>query len=158
MKILVLSDTHGDLENLDKVVERSGDIDLLIHLGDNTKDALKIKEILNTKMINVKGNCDIFDKVTPKEEIIEIRNKKLFLTHGDDYGVKSGINKIYYRALELEVDIVLFGHSHVSTLVREDNILFLNPGSISLPRGGSKKSFGIIEIKEDVLAKIIEIE
>lgn len=59
------------------------------------------------------------------------------------------LDNLYYRALELGADIVLFGHTHVHINLLHDNIIILNPGSPSFPRGMSRtKTFGLIEIGE----------
>ena len=163
MKIAVFSDTHGDIDELTKILNEESDIDLIIHLGDYSKDTKRIKEVTNIELVNIKGNCDINDLTLESEKIIEINKVKIFMTHGHKYGVKSGIDRIYYRAKELNVNIVLFGHSHIPLNLVEDNILFLNPGSISLPRSGYKKSYGIVEISdisdisEGIKSKIINV-
>lgn len=157
MKILVLSDTHGKTEIFPRIKEQVNDIDLVIHLGDNTKDVQQLKEEFLTDVYNVKGNCDYMDDITPEEKVINIYGKKIFLTHGHNYGVYESLNNIYYRAKELDVDIVLFGHSHIPISVNHEDILLFNPGSTALPRGGSKRSFGIIEIESNVTAGIHNI-
>jgi len=151
MKIVVISDTHGYVENCIKAINSINGIDLVIHLGDYTKDAEAIKKALKITTINVKGNCDIYDLETPDDNIIEIEGKKIFLTHGDLYRVKQGLNSIYYKAKELNADVALFGHSHISTLIEYDGILFLNPGSPTLPRAGASKSIGLLYIDQNNL-------
>lgn len=158
MKILVLSDTHGKIDCFNKIYDVIARKDLIIHLGDNTKDIEELKKYFKGDIHNVKGNCDYMDNTTLEEKIINIEGKKIFLTHGHRYGVKRDLNTIYYKVQELGADIALFGHSHVPVSIRHNNILLFNPGSISLPRGGSEKSYGIIEIKDKVMANIINIE
>lgn len=157
MKIAIISDTHGYVQECINALRKIDGIDMLIHLGDNTKDAKAIKEAFNIAMINVKGNCDPFDHDTPDDSVIEVKGKKIFMTHGDLYRVKHGLNDIYYKAKELNADVALFGHSHTSTLLEHDGILFLNPGSPTLPRAGTSKSIGMLyidnnNIKGEILA------
>ena len=71
----------------------------------------------------------------------------MLITHGDRYGVKYELNNLYYRALEAEVDIALFGHTHIPYMEEVKGIWLFNPGSASLPRM-SKNSIGFIEIDE----------
>ena len=86
-------------------------------------------------------------------------NKKIMITHGHRYGVKYGLERLYFSALENEVDIVLFGHTHISLNEKYDNILFFNPGSLTHPRLLSKGSYGIIEISDsDIISKIVEFD
>lgn len=158
MKIVVISDTHGYVDSSIKAINNIDGVDLIIHLGDYTKDAEAIKKALKITTINVKGNCDVHALDIPDDDIIEIEGKKIFLTHGDLYGVKQGLNTIYYKAKELNVDVALFGHSHISTLIEYDGVLFLNPGSPTLPRAGSSKSIGLLYIdKNNLKGEIITI-
>lgn len=149
MKIAVISDTHGYVEHCIDALDKIDDIDLIIHLGDYSKDVKAIRKAIDTTIINVKGNCDAYDFETPDDEIIELKGKKIFLTHGDLYRVKYGLNDIYYRAKEINADVALFGHSHTSTLIEHEGILFLNPGSPSLPRAGTSKSIGLLYIDDN---------
>lgn len=119
MKILVLSDNHFiSLDNID-----FSSYDAIIHCGDcgNSK-----KILLQNNAYAVDGNCDYGNK---KHIVEEIFTRKVFITHGDLENVKFGFNKLLYRALEFEADIVFFGHTHNPTYFMEENILFLNPGS-----------------------------
>lgn len=149
MKIAIISDTHGYVQECIEALRKIDSINMIIHLGDYTKDANTIKETFNIPMINVKGNCDPYDHDTPDDNIIEVKGKKIFMTHGDLYRVKHGLNDIYYKAKELNADVALFGHSHTSTLLEHDRILFLNPGSPTLPRAGTSKSIGVLYIDDN---------
>ncbi|WP_427340270.1 metallophosphoesterase [Caloranaerobacter sp. DY30410] len=150
MKLIVLSDTHGNINSILREINKIENIDLLIHLGDYSKDVDKLREMLKVDIINVRGNCDFYDYNTKEEEIIQVKGKKILLTHGHRYNVKFGINNLYYRSKELGVDIALFGHSHVPVLLKHDGVLFFNPGSPTQPRGGSKRSYGILDIDDEV--------
>ncbi|MBS4538021.1 metallophosphoesterase [Clostridium sp. D2Q-11] len=157
MKLVIISDTHGEIDKSIEVLNSLSDVDLFIHLGDYSKDAKEIQIKTGIDMINVKGNCDINDNEVSEEEIIEVKGKRIFLTHGHRYNCKWGLDNLYYRASELEVDAILFGHIHQPVNIVEGDILIFNPGSISKPRGGSKKSYGIITIDRDLNSKIIEL-
>ncbi|MDR3596584.1 metallophosphoesterase [Clostridium sp.] len=158
MLIAVVSDTHrmGKYINLAKEVVKQADI--LIHLGDNIEDVEVLERGFGGKVYAVAGNCDYSSKY-PKEGIIEVNGKKIFFTHGDLYGVKSSMNNIYYRGRELSVDIVLFGHTHQQMIEKEQGIIFMNPGSISLPRFKGR-CVGFINIDEngDVDAYLKELK
>ncbi|MTI46688.1 metallophosphoesterase [Sporosalibacterium faouarense] len=158
MKILVLSDTHGNTKFLNKIKERFNNIHMVIHLGDNTKDVEMTRKVFPVDIYNVKGNCDFRDSETPEEQLINIKGKRVFLTHGHNYSVKSHLNTLYYRAKELDAEIALFGHSHVPESINYDGVQLFNPGSPVLPRGGSKKSFGIIDINDEVTFNIYNLK
>lgn len=147
MKILVMSDTHGKTELAEKIIAKMDKIELLIHLGDHYEDAMSLGRCMNIKVAAVKGNCDRGE--VEEEMVLELEKHKLLLTHGHQYGVKSNLTRIYYKALELGCDIVLFGHIHMPVNIKHDDVLIMNPGSLSLPRGGSRPSYGIIEIEGD---------
>lgn len=133
MLIAVVSDTHRMSKYINLAKEVIKKADLLIHLGDNIEDVEMLGKGFNGEVYAVAGNCDYASKY-PKERIIEVNGRKIFFTHGDLYGVKSSINNIYYRGRELEADIVLFGHTHQQIIEKEQGIILMNPGSISLPR------------------------
>ncbi len=155
MHIGVISDTHGKIEEAKKVLIGIEDVDLWIHLGDYYRDANRLETMLQKKVIAIKGNCDA--QVEGEEEkIITLGSYKLLLVHGHQYGVKWGLTRLYYRALEVGCNVALFGHTHIPVNEKHDEILFMNPGSLSFPRGGVKASWGMIEIQKDRMhSKII---
>ncbi|AJG97061.1 MULTISPECIES: metallophosphoesterase [Clostridium] len=133
MLIAVVSDTHRMTKYINLAKRLIKDADILIHLGDNIDDAELLENTFKGKVYAVAGNCDYSTKY-PKESVIEVNGKKIFFTHGDLYGVKSSMNNIYYRGRELNADIVLFGHTHQQLVEKEDDMILMNPGSISLPK------------------------
>ncbi|NSB17391.1 MULTISPECIES: metallophosphoesterase [Clostridium] len=133
MLIAVVSDTHRMTKYINLAKGLIKDADILIHLGDNIDDAELLENTFKGKVYAVAGNCDYSTKY-PKESVIEVNGKKIFFTHGDLYGVKSSMNNIYYRGRELNADIVLFGHTHQQLVEKEDDMILMNPGSISLPK------------------------
>lgn len=156
MKIAVISDTHKLINKTLQTLKNMKNLDLIIHLGDYVKDAREIEKAMNIKTICVRGNGDYLDKDVDLEKVLKIYGKKIFLTHGHNYDVKNGVSKLFYRAKELECDIVLFGHTHMSTLLEHEGILILNPGSPEEPSSVSKGSIGLLEISEnDVKSEII---
>ncbi|AKL93982.1 metallophosphoesterase YsnB [Clostridium aceticum] len=158
MKIAVLGDSHGQTENIDWAMESiaAEDIDYIIHTGDNFDDMKYIAENSDVKTIGVRGNYDTHPE--GKDELLEtFGEKKFFVTHGHRYGVKYGLEKIFYRGKELEADVVIFGHSHVPHYSIEEGMILLNPGSISIPRGNSSKCYAIITIDEDISVAFVEL-
>lgn len=147
MKIAVISDTHRIRRYINLAKNVIKDADILIHLGDNTDDVEILKEEFDGEVYAVAGNCDFSTKF-PKEGILEVNGRKIFYTHGDLYGVKSNINNIYYKGRELGVDIVLFGHTHEQGIERTEDIILMNPGSVSLPRLRGRY-VGMIDINDE---------
>ncbi|KOY81140.1 metallophosphoesterase [Lysinibacillus macroides] len=144
MKILVMSDTHGDSHVIDKVRSFYPEIDMLIHCGDSE---LPFSHLALAGMKKVRGNCD-HDQAFPEEEIFTVDNVTIFAAHGHLLNVKSSMLSLSYRAKEVGAQLVCYGHSHILDAEVIDNILFLNPGSLLKPRGRKEKSFAVVEIDD----------
>ena len=155
MKIGILSDTHMIKECIDKTIPYLKNCDLIIHAGDNFADSKYIHSITKVGIMAVKGNCD-FDNVED-ELLFDLEDKVVFLCHGDKYGVKYSLEQIERKAKEVEADIVIFGHTHTPLCIEKNNIIYINPGSVSLPRNLSCKSMAILHIDSDNV-KVEEIE
>lgn len=120
MKILILSDSHS--KTINDINFKN--YDFVFHLGDYGYS----KEILdsNSNCLYVAGNCDFIGQ---KDIIKDINNIRFFLTHGDKYNVKYQYNSLIYKALSLDANICLFGHTHHADYFLRDNIIFINPGA-----------------------------
>lgn len=146
MKILIVSDSHGLVEELGEIKERhANELDLMIHCGDSELDA---NHPSLENFIVVQGNCDL-DKNLPIDLVENVANHCLFITHGHLYSVKSGLLNLSYRARELGASIVCFGHSHFLGAELIDGVLFINPGSIRQPRGRKEKTYVILDVNEE---------
>lgn len=147
MLIAVISDSHGNSNSISKVKEYIEKADALLFLGDGENDIKEIAKGFKGEVYTVKGNCDISNN-SPEERIVEISGKRIFMCHGHRYGVKYGYNSIYYRGKELNVDIVVFGHSHIPMIEEYDGLILMNPGSISHCQHRLMKTLGYIELLE----------
>lgn len=131
MKIAVMSDTHGNVQLAVKALKRNGKVDRLFHLGDHYRDAVEIGVGTRLHVDAVSGNTDLDSEPwAEREKILELDGVRIFITHGDIYKVKQGIDRLVEKAIEEEVQAVLFGHTHIAMKQRIGNILFLNPGCI----------------------------
>lgn len=148
-RVLIMSDSHGRNENVQRAIEKAGKIDLMIHLGDVGREYLQVERMSGVPTYMVAGNND-YGGFLKDMCIIYIGSHKVLLTHGHRYGVHFGVDRLRYLALENECDIVMYGHTHVPFLDDGEDVTILNPGSISLPRQmGYKKTFMIMEIDEE---------
>lgn len=162
MKIMCISDIHGNIESLNKAIERfkEENAEKLIILGDFSSyyfssSDFEVAEILNNMagaIVAVKGNCDnsqidgIFNFGLTYIRNITIDNTKITLTHGHIYNENN---------LPEECgQIFLFGHTHVGCIEKIKNKIIANPGSISKPRGGRSKSYLIIDEENLILKKL----
>ncbi len=145
-KILVLSDSHGNVNNMILAVKRENP-DMILHLGDCMADALFLhKKFPNIPMEQVPGNCDYSQEFA--ERLIEVEGKKIFFCHGHSLNVKASYLPLQMRAREMEADAALFGHTHQIFYDKHNHINFLNPGSIGAPRYGNEPSYGLVLVDE----------
>ena len=129
MKILVLSDSHGNWENLLRAAEREAP-DGIFHLGDGWREAGRLHDRFPDLLFcQVPGNCDCVAGA-PAERIVTLEGLRLLLCHGHTYQVKSSLLTAGYAAEERQLDAFLFGHTHRPLVDRRGRTLFLNPGSI----------------------------
>ncbi|TCP32147.1 hypothetical protein EV207_101123 [Scopulibacillus darangshiensis] len=151
MKVLITSDSHGLTDELLMLVKRHGhETDALIHCGDSElpADAEEMKPFFA-----VNGNCD-FSGGYPNDFVKEIGPVTFLVTHGHLYNVKMTVMNLMYKAEEVGANIVCFGHSHIAGSFKEDNRIFINPGSLRLPRNSVEKTYVICEIAGQKVAVI----
>lgn len=149
MKIMIVSDTHKQHKNLQKALTQVGEIDLLIHLGDAEGCEDYIEEMAGCPIEIVAGNNDFFTSLE-KEKEITIGKYEVLLTHGHYYYVSAGLEDIKKEAYGRGMDIVMFGHTHRPLIKYEDEVILVNPGSISYPRqAGKEPSFIMMEIDRE---------
>ena len=146
MKILIMSDSHGRSFYLERAILRTSPLDYILHLGDIEGEEEYLRDISPCPIYIVAGNNDFFSR-EPKDDLIQIGNYKILLTHGHRYNVYSGTDQLKQVAREKGADIAMFGHTHVPCIDLRDDIWVINPGSISLPRqDGRKPSYIVMEI------------
>ena len=156
MDILVFSDSHGNTRNVMRAIANQiKKPDAIIFLGDGL-GSMMYCDFDNIPLYTVSGNCDdtYFGTLfSDDERIIELGGKRIMMTHGHRYDVKSTLTRLVYIAAQREVDIVLFGHTHCAfekCLTPDScempklnkNLYILNPGAI----GAGGCSFGVISI------------
>ena len=150
MKVLIVSDTHGREQNLAEALEQTGPIDQLIHLGDVEGGAEHIRELAgDAPAAIIAGNNDFFCDL-PNERIFTLAGHRIFMTHGHGYFVHSGTLYLKREARKKGADIVMFGHTHKPYMEEDNELLVLNPGSLSLPRQeGHRPTYIVMEIADD---------
>lgn len=166
MTLLVLSDSHGRVDNISRVCELNKGASAILFLGDGLSD-LGRAELRGIPVVAVRGNCDVSSFTSginaPNEHMERAGEYNILLTHGHLLGVKEGISRAILRAAQLGADILLYGHTHqsyegyiaegtdVGGIVLSKPLRVLNPGSIGRPRSG-RASFGVITVRgKDIL-------
>jgi len=143
-KILIISDTHGRTDRMEDVIKRVGRFDLLVHAGDHADDVLS----RYPKALAVCGNCDAVGSADVELEQDLLGGVKLLLLHGHTVHVKTSPLPLMYRAAEVKAGLAVFGHTHTPTLLVEEGRVFLNPGSLSYPRGYTECTYAVAELRQ----------
>lgn len=147
-KILVVSDTHGYTGNLEKVMRNNRNVDLMIHLGDVCNDENDILARAHYPVKFVRGNND-WSYSLPDKAIMQMDGHKIFATHGHNYNVYYGIERLILAGLEQDCDIIMFGHTHVPVIQEGDDYTVINPGSLTYPRqSGHQPSYILMTIQD----------
>ncbi|MDR3240741.1 MAG: metallophosphoesterase [Lactobacillaceae bacterium] len=132
MDYLIVSDTHGDRDILEKIVQAyQGKIRAMFYNGDSELAA--DDELFHT-LLPVIGNMD-FDSMFPDDRNYVDSDIKIYQTHGHLYHTERDLNQIRTKATQLDADVITLGHTHQLGAEMIDGKLFINPGSISLPKG-----------------------
>ncbi len=142
MKILVLSDSHGNSGAIYDIAEKENP-SLIIHLGDGAREAEDLGHALDKRVIRIRGNCD-FGSRLESELVYEVAGKRLFLCHGHTLSVKSGIGAAINAAHAHQCDGLLFGHTHSQLYMLDRGMVVLNPGS-----AGYLKHYAVMNIEGD---------
>lgn len=149
LKILIISDTHGKHEAMERVFREESPFDLVIHLGDAEGQEDYIEAIAGGKLEIVAGNND-FSPYLPGEKTIELCGRQIFLTHGHYYLVSAGYGHLINELSGKGYDLILVGHTHRPYANEEGNVLILNPGSLSYPRQiGKKPSYIVLKTEQN---------
>lgn len=145
IKLLILSDSHGDVGAMVDAVEREKP-DEIIHLGDCWQDAEELGYVYpELPMVRVPGNCD-FVSSRPGRMTLEREGKIILLAHGHQWRVKSGPLLALEAGREQSADIVLYGHTHQAICRQELGMWLMNPGTV----GGrhAPASYGVIALSQ----------
>lgn len=161
MKYLVISDIHGDAEGAEAVQKAYETIkpDRILCLGDilyhgprndlppayAPKKVIPIMNSFADQIIAVRGNCEAeVDQMVlafpcmADDNVIPFGTKNIFMSHGHIYGPD-------HLPVLKENDIFLSGHTHIPTAEKKNGIFMLNPGSVSLPKGGHPKTYAVLD-------------
>ena len=150
MKYLVVSDNHGDRDVLVDIVSTwEKKVDGMFHCGDSE---LKDSDVLWNKLVVVAGNCD-YQPNFKKDVSLSIESDRVYMTHGHLFNVNMGLTQLSFAAKEQEATLCFYGHTHKLKAEMVDGILYLNPGSISQPRGmySHLKTYAIVESTDDAI-------
>ena len=160
MLIGLISDTHiPDRAKIlpQNVIDAFKDVDLILHAGDLTSP--RVIEELETiaPVMAVQGNMDRVNGIDlPQAKTLEAEGLKIGMIHGEVYP-RADTQQLVYLAKELDVDILVSGHSHQPKIEKKDGVLLINPGSPIVPRLADRTVM-LLEINnKEVDVEIIKI-
>lgn len=146
MRVLVLSDSHGDVYKLRRAIDSQPTAKLIVFLGDGEYDIDSVE--CRVPVIKVRGNCD-FGSSLPLNFTDEVCGKKIYCTHGFHENVKYTTENLISVAKSHGAHIALYGHTHVPVTSYDGGLYLVNPGSV---REGS---FAVIDITDSGIMPII---
>lgn len=162
MKILLLSDTHGEVTLAKQIVDIE-QADVVLHMGDVGFDPHYLGQVYY-----VKGNHDT-QLQEPKERLLTFSNYTIYMTHGDlfeaevfenlkqkydcnwldlDLCIAEYANVMQEVGIRKHANIICFGHTHQPLIKEADGRWLLNPGSLAYPFNGTQVSYALIYLDE----------
>lgn len=148
-KIYITSDIHSDIDALKFIINLAvaDNASLLLIAGDLVPSSLEFTQVLQSaplRYVCVRGNCDslwdfkdLYLAIPPMYSLNKYQNRNIFIYHS---------HILCESPIELnEGDIVITGHSHTPHLYKENGVYFVNPGSLSRPRGQEGATYGVIK-------------
>ncbi|MGM0436025.1 MAG: metallophosphoesterase family protein [Bacillota bacterium] len=147
MKVLVVSDVHGEKKRLEDILKTHEDADFVISLGDSE---LKQKFLQDKDIIAIKGNYP-FDKGFAYEHIMTVDGISTLLVHGHRHKVRTGLSKLYHDMVSKNTTLALFGHTHQMTFEHCHGRFLLNPGSVAQSRGMETESYLTMNITNEAI-------
>ncbi|WP_303294939.1 metallophosphoesterase [Methanobrevibacter woesei] len=160
MLIGLISDTHipDRMKELpEKVFEAFKDVEMILHAGDVTSQEVieKLEEI--APVTAIQGNTDrIVGLNLPKTAVVEAEELKIGVIHGEVYP-RADTQQLHYLAKQLDVDILVSGHSHQPKVEKVEDVLLINPGSPTVPRLADR-TIMILEInKKEVDVELVKV-
>lgn len=172
-KVLVVSDTHGSFTSWQRLKSLVGQVDELYHLGDvlyhgprnpipEGYDPARLAEALRSEnLFLVRGNCDadvdllvLGISEAPKILTVSFGQISFVMSHGELFENDEQMLSVLEKH---NVQILLYGHTHVPRFEWLGSKLIINPGSLSLPKSQSEPSFVLIHTGENVEIALISL-
>jgi len=164
MRIGILSDTHGNLENLEKAARyllEKEKVKVLVHLGDDYEDA-KVLEKYPIRVIKVPGVFSSYyqDPAIPNRLIKTFKGKKVLISHTETSHKNDLPEDLRPEEVigKKEVDLAFVGHTHIPKIEDREGVLILNPGHLQKEdKKDYLPSFGLVNFDEKI-ARVINLE
>lgn len=157
MKILVISDTHGQVYRAQQLIDlyKNEGVTHLVHCGDVISDAKSLKESNpHLTVYKVPGNCDFVSSGVDSSLFVDLGGVPTLIMHGHQCHVNNGYEELYIDAEAHGAKLVMFGHTHSAHKEEKSGIKVLNPGSLTQPRDTNYPSFALVTIENGYVKKI----
>ncbi|MEM0353036.1 MAG: YfcE family phosphodiesterase [Archaeoglobaceae archaeon] len=151
MKIIALADTHLREWGIPKKLEKLLSVaDFVVHAGDFTSYEV-YRRFADFNLIAVRGNSDDERVKSELDEVakFEVGRFRFGVVHSGNY--VNDFHDLIYRAMELEVDVLIFGHLHRFVIEKRKGIVAICPGSPTQPRM-SVASCAEIEVEREKIS------
>ncbi len=143
LRILVLSDSHGDFFSMKKAIEAQPTAEAVVFLGDGHYDFERAKPLFEGKRIyTVRGNYD-FHCEYPKNQIINEGGLKIYITHGHYEYVKSSLSRLITISKRNNCQLALYGHNHRQQEDSADGLKLFCPGALK------DDEYGVVDIVDN---------
>ena len=130
MKVLICSDSHGRLDYFQQVMDLEQP-EIVIFAGDHSTDAIDMSLVYRDVLFAiVKGNTDMDDYESRETAIFDLMGKKVLLTHGHLFSVKTTLEELEKKAHLQKAEICVFGHTHKEFMAEKNGVVFVNPGAL----------------------------
>ncbi len=132
MDVLVLSDSHGHGNFIDRIICNNENCKTIFFLGDGLRDILPLTEKYpDRKFISVSGNCDLYSNEST-EAYKHLEGVTIMACHGHTLGVKLHLRELINKADSVMAHLVLYGHTHRQDMYNDaaTGICAVNPGAV----------------------------
>lgn len=155
MRILVVSDSHGDTASLRAALCAQPTAKTVFFLGDGERDLEAVRGAFPERtFVAVSGNCD-FSSALPAVELRRLEGCLVSACHGHTFHVKSSLYEYRTWARRTGVQVALFGHTHQPFTQYDDGLYLLNPGSVR----GWPGTYGVVDITSaGIVMNVVEIK
>ena len=137
-RIIILSDSHGNLKGVEELLPLIAENDYVIHLGDGAGDMREAWGLYPEKIYACAGNCDFFSSL-PEDGVLDVEGISIYFCHGHRYGVKTDLRALALAAKRRNCAVALYGHTHVADITEMEGVTLINPGTLrrAVGQGGS---------------------
>lgn len=167
MRLGLVSDTHGELENLREALKQLTGVHKakkVVHLGDEWEDGAVFQEHPEIEVLLIPGiyASQYRDPAIANRAILGLEGWPVLFTHTPEVqaGDPPGDPDPQELAKTQKVDVVAYGHTHIPALEIKDYVLWVNPGHLKASdKKGHPPSYAVLDFKpEEVEVRIIDLK